>query len=460
MSHAEIVITGMGIISPAGTDLDTFYHTCHQAVSCAAEIPAAWRRYSSFRSTVWAPLPSIDLQQYGISRVDTMQLPRSSILGLCATRQALDHAGLHYACVDRKKQYHVLHGIDAQRAGVCIGTGVGGTTALVDNEANHVFTPLKNALNAYVPVETDTAAQHDASAATDMHTLMDMPKRFNPMVVSMVMPNACANTIGIRYGLKGTNATCSGACASGTIAIAQAYHAIEQDHADVMIAGGVEFLHDRFGGIFRGFDSAGTLAIPDEDIHTCNRPFDRARSGFLFGEGGAGIVILERLSHALRRGARPLARVCAAARSFDAYSIMSPDPGGTQMHTLFQQLLHNANIRAEDIDYINAHGTGTRANDTVEARVLLDTFGTHPLVTSTKSITGHTIGAAGAIECIASVQTLTSQSVHPCRNLEDPVAPCTFCTRSVSAPVRYALTHSFAFGGQNAALVLSRATAT
>jgi 3-oxoacyl-[acyl-carrier-protein] synthase II len=272
----------------------------------------------------------------------------------------------------------------------------------------------------------------------------------------MSMPNTAAATLGIKYSLHGSNITVCNACAAGTTAIGRAYLAIRGGEADAALAGGVEYLRDDYGGIFRAFDAAKTLVDAGEDPSKANRPFDKARTGFLFAEGGAAILMMESLDHALARGARPLAEICSFAETFDAYSMMSPDPSGKHIELMLRAALTQAGITALDIDYINAHGTGTVVNDDIEARTIERIFGDKPLVNSTKSLIGHSVGASGAIEVAVTALSIQSQTTHICKNLENPILPLRFVREAKAYPIQKALTQSFAFGGHNAAVVLSR----
>jgi 3-oxoacyl-[acyl-carrier-protein] synthase II len=284
---------------------------------------------------------------------------------------------------------------------------------------------------------------------------MRFPPKFHPFAVTMSMPNSAAGTLGIKYSLYGPNCAVCNACAAGTTAIGQAFGAIRRNEIDWALAGGTEFLHDDYGGTFRGFDVAGTLVKGCES--DANRPFDKNRSGFLFAEGGCAVLVLESLDHAIQRHAPPpLAETCAFAETFDALSMMGPDPSGVQVERMVRMALANAGMEAPDIDYINAHDTGTRANDDVEAAVIERIFGDRPLVNATKSLTGHAIGASGAIEAAVTAISLQSQATHACKNIREPIRPLNFVRESGHYPMKAALTQSFGFGGHNAALLMSK----
>lgn len=279
---------------------------------------------------------------------------------------------------------------------------------------------------------------------------------FNPFVVSMLMPNAVPAHIGLKYSIKGPNLSYCVACASGTVAIGKAFHAIRAGTVDVAITGGSEYLEDHYGGVFHGFDIAKALVRNCDNPETANRPFDVNRSGFLFSQGGAAVLLLEELESARTRGARILAEVAGYAETFDAYSVMSIAPDGVEIERMIRGALADAGLTAEHIHYVNAHGTGTQANDEVESEVIGRVFGREVLVNSTKSLIGHTIGASGAIEALVAVMSLKDQRTHPCKNLDEPLTDLNFVRETTSAPMTAALSQSFAFGGHNAGLILKR----
>jgi 3-oxoacyl-[acyl-carrier-protein] synthase II len=283
-----------------------------------------------------------------------------------------------------------------------------------------------------------------------------IPRVFNPFSVAMTMPNAPAAVLSIKLGLSGPCRTFTSACASGTVAVGQAFQAVRRGECDLALAAGVEFLSDPFGCSFRGFDAVGALAagpLPPDQI---NRPFDRQRCGFLFSEGGGAVLVLEDLAAARRRGASVLAEVVGYGETADAHHLMSMAPEGRQIRRALHQCLADAGIAAEEVGYLNAHGTGTPANDTAEAEVIAATFPHRPRVGSTKSLLGHTLGASGALEALVTALTLRDGVAHPSRNLTDPEADLAFVRNAEPVAARFAISQSFAFGGQNAAVALAR----
>lgn len=455
----RVVITGMGVMCPLGLQIESFWKACLAAPDIVSPIPQHWHNYTTFNSQIWTALPSIDFDAYGITRVEKMQQPLVSLLGLITAQQALDHAGFTYTLKNERKNTYTINNIEPHRMSVFVGTGVGGLHSFIDAQANHTFSPVQRNLKKLqsLPDHDEFPTNHQ-TVITDLERIINFPPRFNPFIVSMIMPNACAANIAIRYSLQGPNHTNCTACSSGTIAIGQGFRAIRNGETDVAITGGVEYLNDRFGGIFRGFDVAKTLVHGYQDPQRANRPFDKQRTGFLFSEGGCAFLVLESLTHAQQRGAAIIAEIVGYAESFDAHNIMIMEPCGTSLIAMIKNALNQAGIDPVAIDYINAHGTGTQLNDEIESQIIQTIFGSKPLINSTKSLIGHTIGAAGAIEALVTALSLTYGTTHINKNLDTPLADLNFVTRSDTYSLSYALTQSFAFGGHNAALILKKYT--
>lgn len=440
MSLTRVYITGIGIMAPTAIGTTPFWRACLDGTAAVGSIPSHWLEYFSPSSTLWAPLPAFDYLQYNINRIERMQSDNATVLGLCACKQALDDAGFTVNQKDEKKNTFVLKGIESSRCGVCIGTGLAGIASFVLNQAFHCLTPVKQKLGPDSPVEQ----------------LLRMPPRFNPFAVSQIMPNATGASIGIKYSLTGPNTTFVNACAAGSVAIGNGFRAIRSGRCDMVIVGGVEYLGDDFGGVFRGFDIAKTLVRNCAKPDKANRPFDINRSGFLFAEGGAAVLILESADHASRRGVKKIAEIAAFAESFDAHSMMAPDPQSASTTAMINMALDEAELATSDIDYINAHATGTQLNDEIEAQLIDDIFGTKPVINATKSLTGHTIGASGAIEAAVTALSIRDQTTHICKNLDNPVRDLNFVTSSKQRTINAALSNSFAFGGHNAALIITK----
>ncbi len=438
----KVVVTGLGVVSPIGKDIETFWRGCLNNESNVQPIPKQWNDYSDYRSGIWSALPEIDYKSEGFSRIEIMQKDPVSLLALMATGEAIKRAGIEAISVnDRTKQYK-LEGIDSTKTGIFIGTGIGGANTFLDNVASHMLSRTTKELV-------------DEQKNFDLFSKLRHQPKVNPFVVSMLMQNAVSANIGIKYSLHGTNRTISQACSSGTTAIGYAYEAIRSGQIDFAICGGAEHLYDDYGSLYIGFDIAGTLANPGDDPEKANSPFDKDRSGFLFSQGGAGVLILESEYHAKNRSANILAEVAGFAETFDAHSMMSINPDGVQIKRMINEVVSIANLQLTDIDYINTHGTSTAINDKVESKIIDELFGNKPLVNSSKSLLGHSLGASGAFEAIVSVLSLQNQTTHRCKNLENPIRDLNFVTNLKEQNIQNILSESFAFGGHNSALILS-----
>ena len=441
-----VLVTGTGAVSSFGVGTEILWDNCLQGNSIVKPIPDCWQNFTSYRSSIWSPLPEIDYLKFGFSSLELTQLDPVTRISLIAAWEALERAGIEISRSDLPAGPDDLTGIDKARMGVFIGTGIGGATSMLDNYAYHIVKSAKGSLSRY-PGEPDLARLAEIAAGR---------RRVNPFVVSMTMANATAATIGIKFGIKGINHTYPYACASATYAIGEACRAISENRLDIAIAGGCEYFADTAGGLFMSFDIARTLVSNCDDPQTANRPFDKARSGFLFGQGGCGMLVLESKNHALKRGAEVLATCTGYGESFDAFNIMSNATDGSQLTKMVQETLDDAGLRPDQIDYINAHGTGTETNDAAEAAVVERIFGNKPKINSSKSLLGHTLGASGGLEAVICVKSISSQGSHLCKNLETPVRDLNFITGPENFEIRHCMSQSFAFGGHNAALIFSR----
>ena len=449
MSRRRVVVTGIGMVSPVGATAAECWAACLAGRAATGPIPETWLRWHRSQSTAWAPLPAVDFAAAGITSLETMRLDKAATLAIVAASAALADAGLEASPVDTKRGIWQLTGIDGDRAGVFMGTAVGGITTLIESQNSHLLTPVQPLGDCIVSPGLAIDALRTLLAA--------LPRRFNPFAVSMIMPNAVSATLGIRYSFRGPNETSALACAAGTVAVGHALRSIRAGHTDVALCGGAEFVGDPFGGVFRAFDTAKTLAAVVDRPETANRPFDRGRTGFLLAEGGAAVLVCEEWEHARRRGGRVYAELVGYGESFDAYSPMIAAPTGGQFARAIAASLADAGIPPDAIDYVNAHGTGTVVNDEVESAVIENLFGSRPLVNATKSLTGHCLGATGAIEAAITAMSLHRQRVHGCVNLDDPVRPLNFVRGSTDAQLSWAVSQSSAFGGHNAAVVMRRA---
>ena len=434
-------------MSSIGCDIDSFWTRLIAGAAEVAEIPPRWRQFYKPASHTWSPLMEPNYAASGLSKTDRLLLSKAAQIGLLAARQAAAQA--HWAQEATTAPAPRIAFYD--RAGVFIGTGLGGAPAPLDNYAAHLLSGFRPQLSDHVQQHPD-----DTLAGALLTGLLNHP-RVNPMVFCQTMPNALAAQISIQFGVRGSVDTTCAACTSGTIALGKAFRAIQRGELDVALAGGIEHLGDRAGGVFMGFDRLGALAKPYREIGSENRPFDADRSGFLFSEGGAAIAFLESETSLKSRGQRAIAEIIGYAESHDAHSIAAISEDQNAITPMLRKALLDANLEASDIDYINAHGTGTQLNDQIEARIIERMFGARPLINSTKSILGHTVGAAGAFEFIVAALSLQRQAVHPCLNLENPITDLNFSIAGGAATLQTALTQNFGFGGHNAALVLRRA---
>lgn len=452
--NRRVAVTGLGVVSSIGQDPDRFWGNCLEGHSAISAIPEHWRQYADYHSSIWAPLGPVDQQQLGVTRVEVAQNDPASLIAGYAARQAFEQAGLELELANKRANSYRICGVDAERIGVFMGTGIGGANTLLDNYSVQMLIAQKAKLAEVVskiPEEDERRAEFEGVLEKLHHG-----RRFNPFAVSMLMPNAPSAHIGLKYSIKGPNLSYAIACASGTVAIGHAFRSVRDGIVDFAVAGGSEYLGEHYGGVFHGFDIAKALVRNCDDPQAANRPFDVNRSGFLFSEGGAAVLMLEELDGAVARGAPVLAEIAGFAETFDAYSVMSIAPDGRQIERMMNGAMTDAGLTASDIHYVNAHGTGTQANDEVESEVIGRVFGRDVLVNSTKSLIGHTIGASGAIEALVTVMTLSTQKAHPSKNLDEPLADLNFVRAPTSAAMDAALTQSFAFGGHNAGLVLKR----
>ncbi len=440
----RVAVTGLGAFAATGRDRQGFWQACLAGRQAVAALPRYWREHARFRTQVWSPLGDIDFETLGFSRTERLQHDPVSLLAMQVAGEALRHAGLALSAADQRANSYRLDDLDPERVAVSFGTGVGGDHTLLANYATYLFA---------------NAPPRDAGAGgAEWLSRMRLAPRVSPFVIPMIMPNAPAASVAIKFGLRGPCHNHSVACSSGTVALGEGFELIRRGAADVVVAGGSEFISDACGGMLYGFDLARTLASDCDPPEQANRPFDQRRSGFVYSEGGAAALILERLDHARARGAPVLAEVLAFGETCDAYSLMSVAPDGAQIERLVRETVSRAGLETGDVGYVNAHGTGTQANDQVEAEMLMRVFGTGAAVNSSKSLLGHTIGASGALEALIAVESLRSGRLHPSLNLERPVVGLDFVTGEARrADVSVALSESFAFGGHNACLAFARA---
>ncbi|MFQ5546357.1 MAG: beta-ketoacyl-[acyl-carrier-protein] synthase family protein, partial [Acidiferrobacterales bacterium] len=402
-----------------------------------------------YKSSIWAPLPEIDYDARGVTRVERLQRDPVSLLAICAAQEAISNAGLESSLKDKRANTHSIKGLDPSRTGVFMGTGIGGIHSCLENHAYQVLARRKKDL-ADISADAKFSDEH-ASSIDKVLDAWIHPLRFNPFVVSMLIPNAVSAILGIKFSINGPNTTYTQACAAGTASIGHAFRAIRSGQVDVALAGGCEYLEDYYGGIFRAFD------VQDcQDPMKANRPFDEKRSGFLYSQGGVAVLVLEELQDAANRGAPTIAEITGYAETFDAHSMMSIAADGVQIERMIRLALNDAKIKPANVHYVNAHGTGTETNDAIECEVVERVFGKDVLINSTKSLLGHTFGASGALEAAVTALSLKHRTTHICKNLEEPIADLDFVRSAVSHDIDAAISQSFAFGGHNAALVMRR----
>ncbi|WP_448595852.1 beta-ketoacyl-ACP synthase II [Thermoflexus hugenholtzii] len=407
----RVVITGMGAITPLGNDVETFWRNVVAGRSGVG--PITLFDASAMKTRIAAEVKGFDPEAW-FGRKEARRMDRYAQFALAATQQALQDARLDPAHVDR------------ERVGVILGTGIGGIGALVQG----------------------------------VETLMTRgPDRISPFMVPMMLADTAPGLIAIAYGFRGPNMAVVTACASGTNAIGEAMHLIRRGDADVVIAGGAEAAI--LPVAVAAFNVMGAISTRNEEPERASRPFDRTRDGFVMGEG-AGILILERLEHARARGARIYAEVVGYGTSADAYHITAPLENGEGAALAMRRALADAGLSSRDIDYINAHGTSTPLNDKSETQAIKAVFGEAAYdvpISSTKSMIGHLLGAAGAVEAIVCIRAITDGIIPPTINYEHPDPECDLdYVPNVARrkPVRTAMSNSFGFGGHNACVIFRR----
>lgn len=405
----RVVVTGMGAITPIGLSVDEFWAGVKEGrigFDTITKFDA-----SDYKCKLAAEVKGFEGKNY----MDFKAAKRMELFcqyAVAAAKEALEDAG-----IDMEKE-------DAFRAGVSVGSGIGSLQAM---EREH------------------------------KKLLEKGPNRVNPLLVPMMICNMAAGNVSIQYGLKGKNINVVTACASGTNSIGEAFRTIQYGDADIMVAGGTESSVTPIG--VAGF-TALTALSSSEDKNRCSIPFDKERSGFIMGEGSA-IVILEELEHAKKRGAKIYAEVAGYGCTADAFHITSPAEDGEGAAKAMEYAIKDAGITPEDITYINAHGTSTHHNDLFETRAIKKTFGEHARnikINSTKSMVGHLLGAAGAIEFVTCVKELEQGYIHRTVGYQvpDEELDLDYCKEASEGDFSYALSNSLGFGGHNATLIVKK----
>lgn len=407
----RVVVTGIGAVTPIGIGKDAFIKGLKEGTVGVDRITGF--DASGLTTQIAAEVKDFNPEDY-INKKDAKRMDRFTQFAVAAGRECLEDSGIK---VDE---------IDATRLGVCLGSGIGGLGTL-----------------------------------EDQHTKMieKGPSRVSPFLIPMMIVNIGAGNMAIEFGAKGPNTTVVTACASGTNAIGDAFHIIKRGDADMMFTGGAEASITPLG--MAGFCSLKALSTRNDDPKTASRPFDKDRDGFVMGEG-AGILMLEELEHALARGAKIYGEIAGFGMSCDAYHITSPTPGGEGAARSMKLALESAGIQPEQIDYVNAHGTSTPYNDKFETAAIKTVFGEHAYklhVSSTKSMTGHLLGASGGIEAIACLMSVSEDFIHGTMgHVEtDPELDLSYLpNKGIEKTVNYALSNSLGFGGHNATVIIKK----
>ncbi|HHH41500.1 MAG TPA: beta-ketoacyl-[acyl-carrier-protein] synthase II [Chloroflexi bacterium] len=407
----RVVVTGLGAVTPLGNDVSTFWEGLVAGRSGAG--PVTQFDPSGIEVRIATEVKDFDpVALFG--RKKARRSDRFALFALEAARQAIADAGLQ------------LEEEDRLGVGVLIGTGIGGVLTLLEN--------------------------YDLFQSAG-------PRRVSALMVPRMMPNAASALVSIEYGLYGPNLALSSACATGAHAIGEAAEMIRRGQAEVMLCGGSEAAIHPLA--LSALKNMGALSSRNDEPERASRPFDADRDGFVLGEG-AGVLVLESLEHARRRGARIYCELVGYGATADAFHITAPDESGQGAVWVMERALQDAGLAPEEVDYINAHGTSTRLNDRIETQAIRRVFGAHAdrlVVSSTKSMIGHLMGAAGAVEAIACVKSLETGWVHPTINYETPDPECDLDyvpNRARRLEPRVVLSNSFGFGGHNGCLVFRR----
>jgi 3-oxoacyl-[acyl-carrier-protein] synthase II len=407
----RIAVTGLGLLTPVGNDVESTWSAIRTGESGIRPI----ERFdvSEFSTRFGGALQAFDRDKY-LPAKEARRMDEFMHYGIAAGIQALEDSGLQES------------GFEAERFGVAVGSGIGGITTI-----------------------EETALQIKASG----------PRKVTPFFVPGSIINMISGTLSIRYGLKGPNIAVVTACTTGTHNIGLAANMISNDQADIMLVGGAEMATSPVG--LGGFCAARALSTRNDEPERASRPWDKDRDGFVLSDG-AGVMVIEEMEHARARGARIYAELVGFGMSGDAYHMTAPSEGGEGAARCMQNALRSADMSANDIDYINAHGTSTIAGDVAESEAIKQVFGSQAYnlcVSSTKSMIGHLLGASGAAEAIVSVLTLHDQVITPTINLDNPEDGCDLDYvphKARESAVNAVLTNSFGFGGTNGSLIFRR----
>ena len=409
----RVVVTGLGAVTPIGNDVESFWNGLKEKKVGIAPITAF--DTTEYKAKLAAEVKDFDPKAC-MDPKTAKRMERFSQFAVAASKEALEDAGIS------------MENEDPYRVGVCVGSGIGSLQAV---EREH------------------------------QKLLEKGPGRVNPLLVPMMISNMAAGNVAIQFGLKGKCFNVVTACATGTHSIGEAFRSIQYGEAEVMVAGGTEASVTPIG--VAGFTALTALSTSQDPLRA-SIPFDKERGGFVMGEG-AGVVFLEELEHAKKRGAHIYCEIGGYGSNADAYHITAPAPEGIQQSKCMALAVKDAGLQPEDVDYVNAHGTSTHLNDLNESKAIARVFGDHAkdmLISSTKSMTGHLLGAAGAVEAIACAMTIETGKVHPTINLVEPEDELKELglnyvpNKAVEADVNVAISNSFGFGGHNATLLFKK----
>ena len=406
----RVVVTGMGAITPIGNDVESFWQGLKDKTVGIG--PITYFDTTEYKCKLAAEVKGFDPKQYMDAKA-ARRMEAFSQFAVAASKEALEQSG-----IDMEKE-------DPYCVGVCVGSGIGSLQAM----------------------EKDVKKLNEKG-----------PSRVNPLLVPLMISNMAAGNVAIQFGLKGKCFNVVTACATGTHSIGEAFRSIQYGEADVMVAGGAEASITPIG--IAGFTSLTALNTT-EDASRASIPFDEDRNGFVMGEG-AGVVVLESLEHAKARGANILAEVVGYGATCDAFHITSPAEDGSGAARAMENSMKDAGITAEDIDYVNAHGTSTHHNDLFETKAIKLALGDHAekvKINSTKSMIGHLLGAAGGVEFITCVKSIQDGFVHATAGLKKPGEGCDLdytMGDGVSMNVDVAISNSLGFGGHNASLIVKK----
>ncbi|MEI6594639.1 MAG: beta-ketoacyl-ACP synthase II [Bacteroidota bacterium] len=414
MLSRRVVVTGLGAITPIGNNVQDYWTALSNGVSGAALITQF--DASKFKTRFACEVKNFDVTQF-IDRKEARRMDRYAQLAMVACDEAVKHSGID------------LEKVNKDRVGVIWGSGIGGLKTFLD--------------------EVTSFAKGDGTP------------RFSPFFIPMMIADIAAGLISIRFGFRGPNFTTVSACASSTNAISDAFYYIKMGKSDMMITGGSEACVNE--AAVGGFNAMKALSERNEDPSTASRPFDLDRNGFVLGEG-AGAIVLEELEHALARGATIYGEIAGCGASADAYHLTAPHPEGLGATSVMRCALEEAGMKPEEIDYINVHGTSTPLGDPQEVIAIQNIFGEHAFkvnISSTKSMTGHLLGGAGAIEVLACLMAINTGVIPPTINhfTDDPAFDTrlnlTF-NKSQKREVKVALSNTFGFGGHNASIIIKK----